>query len=185
MKLSQITLALTALLSTAFAQGLGDLPDCARDCATDAIPASCGIDVECICTTKSFISDISCCVAKKCSEDDQDTTLEVAKNICARGGVTDLPSSITCSTAVSSITGGAATATTTTATDASTTKDTTVTGTKTTEAATTGSNASQSGSSTAASSSAAVTTGAAVLGQAKDATLMAAAGAAAAVAFFV
>lgn len=32
MKLTQITLALAALLSTAAAQGLGDLPDCAVSC---------------------------------------------------------------------------------------------------------------------------------------------------------
>ncbi|KAJ5408339.1 hypothetical protein N7509_002222 [Penicillium cosmopolitanum] len=190
MKLSQLTLALAALLSTVVAQGLGDLPDCARSCATDAIPASCGIDVKCICTTKSFLSDISCCVADKCSKDDQETTLKVAKSICARGGVTDVPSSVVCSTGASASTGtktgtetktGTTTGTGTAAT-ADTTKDSTMTGTKTTA---TGTHASGTGSSTAASTSAAHTTNAAVFGQVKDTSLMAAAGAVAAVAFFV
>ncbi|KAJ5973938.1 hypothetical protein N7481_011148 [Penicillium waksmanii] len=186
MKLSQLTLALAALLSTAAAQGLGDLPDCARSCATDAIPSSCGIDVKCICTTKSFLNDISCCVADKCSKDDQETTLKVAKSICARGGVTDVPSSVVCSTGASTGTStetktGTTTGTGTAAT-ADTTKDSTMTGTMTTA---TGTNASGSGSSTAASTSAAHTTNAAVFGQVKDTSLMAAAGAVAAVAFFV
>ncbi|CAI7639311.1 unnamed protein product [Penicillium pancosmium] len=184
MKLSQLTLALAALLTTAAAQGLGDLPDCARSCATDAIPSSCGIDVKCICTTKSFLNDISCCVADKCSKDDQETTLKVAKSICARGGVTDVPTSVVCSTGASASTGtktGTTTGTGTAAT-AETTKDSTMTGTKTTA---TGTHASGTGSSTAASTSAAHTTNAAVFGQVKDTSLMAAAGAVAAVAFFV
>lgn len=57
-----------------------------------------------------------------------------------------------------------------------------MTGTKTTA---TGTHASGTGSSTAASTSAAHTTNAAVFGQVKDTSLMAAAGAVAAVAFFV
>ncbi|OQE25357.1 hypothetical protein PENSTE_c006G10118 [Penicillium steckii] len=173
MKFTQITLTLTALLTAAAAQGLGDLPDCARSCATDAIPSNCGIDVECICTAKSFIADISCCIADKCSKDDQETTLKVAKSICARGGVTDIPSAVTCSTGASTATGTAATA--------SKTGDTTKTGSMTTA---TGTKSSESGSSTA-TTSAAETSAAAVHGQVKDTSLMAAAGAVAAVAFFV
>jgi hypothetical protein len=104
-------------------------------------------------------------------------TLKVAKSICARGGVTDVPSSVVCSTGASASTGtktGTTTGTGTAAT-ADTTKDSTMTGTQTTA----------TGSSTAASTSAAHTTNAAVFGQAKDTSLMAAAGAVAAVAFFV
>ncbi|KAJ5123398.1 hypothetical protein N7448_009495 [Penicillium atrosanguineum] len=158
MKLTQITLALAALLSTAAAQGLGDLPDCAKSCATSSIPSNCGIDVACICKSDTFLSDIACCVAGKCSQAEQETTLEVAKKICARGGVTDLPSAVVCS---SSSAGTATTATTT------------------------GASASTAGSSSSAASSAAATTGAAMLGQTKDSSLLAAAGVAAAFAMLV
>ncbi|KAJ5084360.1 Extracellular membrane protein CFEM domain [Penicillium alfredii] len=155
MKLTQISIVLAALLSMTAAQGLNDLPDCSKDCATNAIPAKCGIDVKCICTTKSFLNDISCCVADKCSKADQEKTLKAAKSICARGNVHDLPDSVECSKTSSSM----ATETSSGSTSA------------------TDSSASTTGSSSAPS--AAATTGGAALGQAKDGSLVAAAGAAA------
>lgn len=109
-------------------------------------------------------------------------TLKVAKSICARGGVTDIPSAVVCSSGTSTETKTSTGTSTGTAATAATTKDSTVTGTKTTA---TGTKASGTGSSTAASTSAAQTTNAAVLAQVKDTSLVAAAGAVAAVAFFV
>ncbi|KAJ6113682.1 hypothetical protein N7523_006999 [Penicillium sp. IBT 18751x] len=197
MKLTQITLALAALLSTAAAQGLGDLPDCAKSCATNSIPANCGIDVACICKSDTFLSDIACCVAGKCSQSDQETTLQVAKKICAAGGVTGLPSAVVCS---NSSTGSTTTATAThqtatgntiigsmTSTSTSTSGSImTEVSTKATAATTTTTTTTGSSSSAAsAASSAAATTGAAVIGQAKDSSLLAAAGVAAAFAMLV
>ncbi|KAJ5582783.1 hypothetical protein N7535_001403 [Penicillium sp. DV-2018c] len=142
-----IASVLAALLTTAAAQGLSDLPDCSKTCATGAIPKECGIDFKCICEAKSFLSDVTCCVADKCSKADQDLTIKVAKSICARGGVNDLPSEVVCSKSSSSTSstssgtsGGASTSTETTTktttgvtvetkTDGST--STTVTGTHT------------------------------------------------------
>ncbi|KAJ5670272.1 uncharacterized protein N7477_005635 [Penicillium maclennaniae] len=198
MKLTQITLALAALLSTTAAQGLGDLPDCAKSCATNSIPANCGIDVACICKSDTFLSDIACCVAGKCSQSDQETTLQVAKKICAAGGVTGLPSAVVCS---SSSTGSTTTATATNKTATSTTLSGSMTSTSTSTsgstmteastkatAATTTTTTTTTGSSSSAASaasSAAATTGAAIIGQAKDSSLLAAAGVAAAFAMFV
>ncbi|KAJ5157519.1 Cell wall protein TIR3 [Penicillium canariense] len=192
MKLTQFTLATATLLATVAAQGLGDLPTCAQSCATSSIPANCGLDIQCICADQSFLSDIACCVADKCSQADQETTLKVAKGICASGGVTNLPSTISCpSTASSSGTSESMTETMT-ATMSSTATDTTLVGSVTstmTEASTTSSGSTgastQAASSSSAATKAAATTGAAILGQNKDSSLMAAAGAAAAFAFFV
>ncbi|KAJ5172320.1 hypothetical protein N7492_004913 [Penicillium capsulatum] len=175
MKFIPISLAVTALLSTAAAQGLSDLPNCAKSCATKAIPEKCGIDVACICKEKAFLSSISCCVADKCSKADQETTLKAAKSICAGGGVSDLPNSVVCSSDSSSSTTSTASKT---GDSAAKTTDgtTTATGTRT---------STDEASSSSAAASSATNTGAAVVGQNMDASLVAAAGAAAAFAFFV
>ncbi|KAJ5385282.1 hypothetical protein N7517_003193 [Penicillium concentricum] len=187
-----VTFALAALLSTAAAQGLGDLPDCSKSCATGSIPENCGIDFKCICESKSFLGDVACCVADKCSKADQDTTIKVAKSICARGGVTDIPTEVVCSSSKSS-------SNSSTSTSASTSSNSTETGTKSsTEASAatktedstslTGTNTStktSNGASTASSVSAAATsTGVAALTH-KDSSLVAAAGAAAAFAILI
>ncbi|KAL4808547.1 hypothetical protein BDV18DRAFT_101382 [Aspergillus unguis] len=97
MKLQSLALTLAACLSSVTAQGMADLPACAQDCATGAIPSECGlIDVECICATTAFIEDMSCCVAQSCEPKDQDTAIEFAHGICAGAGITDLPSAATC-----------------------------------------------------------------------------------------
>ncbi|KAF3393812.1 GPI anchored CFEM domain protein C [Penicillium rolfsii] len=225
MKFTHFTLAAAALLVTVSAQGLDDLPACSTSCATSSIPASCGLSVPCICADKSFLSNIACCVADKCSQADQESmslsdsdrmpeysltnvfliaaaTLQVAKGICSRGGVTDLPSTIACTSSASSSSGS--TATTSTSSSSSQTKtgsaeatgtNTTLSGTvlttktsaSTTESATSSSSSSASSASSASksASSAAATTNAAVLGQNHESSLMAAAGAAAAFAMFV
>ncbi|EKV08446.1 Extracellular membrane protein, CFEM domain [Penicillium digitatum] len=180
-----ILFALAALLTIAVAQGLGDLPDCSKSCATGSIPQNCGIDFTCVCKSKSFLADVACCIADKCSKADQDTTIKVAKSICARGGVTDLPADVVCSSsklsssssANSTETGTNSSAETSGATKTS--DSTSVTGTK---ASTT---ASKSVSSSASSASAAATsTGVAAVSH-KDSSLVAAAGAAAAFAILI
>ncbi|KAJ5487885.1 hypothetical protein N7530_002185 [Penicillium desertorum] len=179
MKLT-ITFALAALLSTAAAQGLGDLPDCSKTCATGSIPEKCGIDFKCICEAKSFLDDVACCIADKCSKTDQETTIKVAKSICARGGVTDLPTEVVCSSKSESSSG------TSTSDSSSSTETGNKSSTETSGATTvTGTNASASASSSASSASAAATsTGVAALTH-KDSSLVAAAGAAAAFAILV
>ncbi|KAJ5500506.1 hypothetical protein N7453_009557 [Penicillium expansum] len=186
-----ITFALAALLTTAAAQGLGDLPDCSKSCATGSIPQNCGIDFKCVCESKSFLADVACCIADKCSKADQDTTIKVAKSICARGGVTDLPAEVICSSSKSSSSSGTSTSSSSNSTETGTksstetsgatkTSDsTTVTGTK---ASTTTSNSASNSASSA--SAAATSTGVAAFTH-KDSSLVAAAGAAAAFAILI
>ncbi|KAJ5130127.1 uncharacterized protein N7515_006166 [Penicillium bovifimosum] len=135
MKFIVITV-LAALLTTAAAQGLGDLPGCSKFCATGAIPKDCGLDIKCICEAKSFLTEVTCCVAHECSKEDQETTIKAAKSICARGGVTDLPEEVVCPNSNSSTGSGSSSTETTTKTGtvtAATKTDgsTTVTGTHT------------------------------------------------------
>ncbi|CAI7616851.1 unnamed protein product [Penicillium palitans] len=182
-----ITFALAALLSTAAAQGLGDLPDCSKSCATGSIPQSCGIDFKCVCESKSFLADVACCIADKCSKADQDTTIKVAKSICARGGVTDLPTEVVCSSSKSSSSSGTSTSSSSNSTETGTKSGTETTGaTKTSDSTTvTGTKASTTASNSASSASAAATsTGVAPLTH-KDSSLVAAAGAAAAFAILI
>ncbi|KOS48144.1 hypothetical protein ACN38_g883 [Penicillium nordicum] len=169
-----ITFAVAALLSTAAAQGLSDLPDCSKSCATGSIPQSCGIDFKCICEAKSFLDDVACCIADKCSKADQDTTIKVAKSICARGGVTDLPTEVVCSSSKSSSSSETKSGTET-AGATKTSDSTTVTGT---QASTTASDSASSASAAATSSGVAPPTH-------KDSLLVAAAGAAAAFAILI
>ncbi|KUM58404.1 hypothetical protein ACN42_g8751 [Penicillium freii] len=174
------TFALAALLSAAAAQGLGDLPDCSKSCATGSIPQNCGIDFKCICESKSFLADVACCIADKCSKADQDTTIKVAKSICARGGVTDLPTEVVCSSSKSSSSSGTSTSSSSNSTETGATKtsdSTTVTGTN---ASTTASN-----SASASSASAAATSTGVAPHTHKDSSLVAAAGAAAAFAILI
>ncbi|KXG45346.1 Extracellular membrane protein, CFEM domain [Penicillium griseofulvum] len=181
-----ITFALAALLTTATAQGLGDLPDCSKSCATGAIPENCGIDFKCICESKSFLNDMACCVADKCAKADQELTIKVAKSICARGDVTDLPSEVVCSNSKSS---------SASSTSTSASSDSTETGTKSSTETTTASKTSLTGTNTATTTSdsasttssaaaAATSSGLAALTH-KDSSLVAAAGAAAAFAILI
>ncbi|KAJ5162896.1 uncharacterized protein N7500_004726 [Penicillium coprophilum] len=181
-----ITFALAALLTTAAGQGLGDLPDCSKTCATGSIPESCGIDFKCICESKTFLSDVACCVADKCSQEDQDKTLKVAKSICARGGVTNIPTEVVCSSSKSSTSTSTSSNSTETGTKSSTeasaatkTEDSTsLTGTHTST------ETSNSASTASSASTAAASTGVAALTH-KDSSLVAAAGAAAAFAILI
>ncbi|KKK12172.1 hypothetical protein P175DRAFT_0502766 [Aspergillus ochraceoroseus IBT 24754] len=191
MKVQSIALALATVLSTAAAQSMTGLPDCAKTCATGAIPSKCNmIDVECICGTKTFITDISCCVAKKCSASDQKAALEFAQEICSGAGVTDLPSSATCENSTS--TTAAATTSTTTTTNSQTSDESTSTKSSTeTETGSTATSTTASGTAsettastqTASASASATHTGGAAVILGKDMGVLA--GVAAGVAFFM
>ncbi|KAE8414940.1 hypothetical protein BDV36DRAFT_298567 [Aspergillus pseudocaelatus] len=182
MKLYYISVILMTCLSTVIAQGMDGLPDCAKDCATGSIPKQCQtIDVACICGDKSFINSISCCVANKCSKDQQDAVLKFASQLCSGAGVNDLPKSASCAE-------GSSSATETSSDSSASSKSTTAKSTATNESATTtgssGSSASpiasKSGSNTKTSSTSSPTTstGGAALVQGKDTSLLAAIGAA-------
>ncbi|RJE26569.1 CFEM domain protein [Aspergillus sclerotialis] len=174
MKLHYFPLVVAPLLGTAAAQSFSEIPSCARTCATGSIPSSCNsIDVSCICSNDSFITDISCCVAKSCSKEDQDKTLNYAKQICAGAGVHDLPKSASCGSGASA-TGTAGGSNTETTASASTMSGATTLATASTTASTT-----ESSSSSAESSSPTDANAATAFGQNKDSILAAVAGAAA------
>ncbi|KAL2215636.1 putative CFEM domain protein [Thermoascus aurantiacus ATCC 26904] len=189
MKLSTISLALSAVLATAAALGIDDLPECARNCAAGSIPKECNqIDVKCICSAKSFIQGITCCVAGACSKADQEATIKFANQICGSAGVTDLPQSAVCAS-------GSATGTASTPTAASSSSSTgatstvsgagaTTTAASTTSSSTAGSSSTAAGSATATSSGAAASTsstgGAALVAQNQHSGFIAGVGAAAA-----
>ncbi|KAL4896435.1 hypothetical protein BDV59DRAFT_198815 [Aspergillus ambiguus] len=188
MKLHSV-LVLAAGLGSAAAQGSGmdGLPSCAQSCATDSIPKKCSmIDIACICGDSSFITNISCCVAKTCGSAEQEgkpplPSIKFANQICSGAGITDLPQSASCAGG-SSETSGASSATSTsqstnTASGASATTTGASSDTTGTATAHTG-ESTGSGSSTTASASASATTGAAALLQVKDTGVLAGVGAA-------
>ncbi|EAW15889.1 CFEM domain-containing protein [Aspergillus fischeri NRRL 181] len=184
MKLFSVSLALAACLSMAAAQGLDGLPDCAKSCATNSIPASCGFDVKCICTDSSFISGISCCVLQSCAPDQQQedahpffptAAVEFASRICRTAGVTNMPQSPSCANTTQSTTGTASGSSTTTS-GSSTESNASQTAATATTATT--STTSTTGSATSSAASATNTSTGAAVAQHKDIGLIALAGAA-------
>lgn len=49
------------------------LPACAGDCVPDDFGGCQRLNVDCICTNKPLLTNLACCVSKKCDEDDQDS----------------------------------------------------------------------------------------------------------------
>ncbi|KAB8070223.1 hypothetical protein BDV29DRAFT_37518 [Aspergillus leporis] len=188
MKLHYISLTLVIFLSTVAAQGLNSLPDCAKDCATGSIPKQCKtIDISCICGDKSFINNVSCCVANKCSKDQQDAVIKFATQICSGAGINDLPKSASCASGSSSATetssGSSSTSnqssTTATGTNTKTSHTTTSGSSSGSTSSTTSGSSGNSKTSTTSASSAATSAGGAAHVQGKDTSLLAAIGAAA------
>ncbi|KAJ6020847.1 hypothetical protein N7540_006351 [Penicillium herquei] len=174
MKLS--TALAFAMISAATAQ-LGDLPTCAKSCATDAIPASCGVDVACICESGTFIADVACCIVGVCTEEEQEETLKAADAICSAGGVTGLPTTVACTTGASA-TGNATKTATATGTDTSSTASSKSTSTSSSTNKATSATSAASGTSATSATDATATstaTGAAAAIQNKEASFMAAA----------
>lgn len=74
-----------------------------RPCVTAATSGSSiggcsSTDVKCICSNPTFLASIACCLAASCSVADQQKAVAFAQNFCAISGVTNLPSSVSCST---------------------------------------------------------------------------------------
>ncbi|KAF1815558.1 hypothetical protein P152DRAFT_384125, partial [Eremomyces bilateralis CBS 781.70] len=56
----------------------------------------CGpIDIKCICSNEALISDLSCCVANRCSPEDQQATIDFAVNLCRTYQIS-VPTSASC-----------------------------------------------------------------------------------------
>ncbi|KAK9647047.1 hypothetical protein HCH54_005770 [Aspergillus fumigatus] len=181
MKFFSVSLALAACLSMAAAQGLDGLPDCAKSCATNSIPASCGLDVKCICTDSSFISGISCCVLQSCGPDQQQAAVEFANRICKTAGVTNMPQSPSCANTTQSTTGTASkssTATSGSSTESNASQTAATATTSTTSPTSPTSPTSTTGSTTSSAASTTNTTTGAAVTQHKDIGLIALAGAA-------
>ncbi|KAK0736105.1 hypothetical protein B0T21DRAFT_366308 [Apiosordaria backusii] len=90
-----------ALATSVAAQGLADLPECARDCATQYLRGgigNCGSDPECICKNSAFLDSIACCLVGVCNEADQKRAVSVAATLCKAFGVNDLPTAVVCGT---------------------------------------------------------------------------------------
>jgi len=120
MKFSSVLLIAGAALVAA--QSLDQLPDCAKDCATELLTGTkCGMDPKCICADESFISNIRGCVAKGCTTDkDREATVNFASQICQAVQITidtSLPPAT--STSSSSTSTGTSTAPVTTGTGSS------------------------------------------------------------------
>ncbi|KAI0489552.1 hypothetical protein F4859DRAFT_509138 [Xylaria cf. heliscus] len=123
MKIAIVTLA---LVSSVVAQdGLGALPDCAKNCLAEfttgnQIGDCARLDAKCICANDAFINGIACCLAGVCNADEQKQAVDYARSFCSTQGVTDLPQSVTCASASTS-TSGSGTTTPTTAPASTTT----------------------------------------------------------------
>ncbi|KAK4176636.1 hypothetical protein QBC36DRAFT_328780 [Triangularia setosa] len=90
-----------ALATSVAAQGLADLPECARDCATQYLRGgigNCGSDPECICKNSTFLDSIACCLVDVCNDADQKKAVSVAATLCKAFGVNDLPTTVVCGT---------------------------------------------------------------------------------------
>ncbi|PQE10110.1 CFEM domain-containing protein [Rutstroemia sp. NJR-2017a BVV2] len=130
---STFILAVTAALA-GLTSAQDGLPSCAKTCTTKFTSPSGGtiggcksLDIPCICSSPTFLSDIACCLTDQCNAADQATAVLFAQNICKASGVTNLPSAVTCassaaptsSSTAASDSSAAATGATTTATTAS------------------------------------------------------------------
>ncbi|KAM0564248.1 hypothetical protein ACHAPJ_000458 [Fusarium lateritium] len=98
MKLSVFTSVLLAGLVAAQQE---KLPTCAQPCVdqytTGSGVAGCGqFDFKCICSNKSFLSGIACCLEKECDKAGRESAVKYAKQICSTAGVKDLPDEVTC-----------------------------------------------------------------------------------------
>ncbi|KAH6675581.1 hypothetical protein B0J14DRAFT_367406 [Halenospora varia] len=126
MKFSLLTIV--GLASLVYSQSnLAGLPDCAKTCVTQYTSGSniggCpSLDIVCICSSSGFLSGIACCLAGSCNAADQATAVTFARNFCGSSGVTNLPSSVSCSsTSAASSTGTPASAASGTSTSATST----------------------------------------------------------------
>lgn len=125
MKASFVVLAGASLVAAQ-----NGLPTCAESCVSNfttgqEIGGCNSLDIKCICSQQTFLSDIACCLAGACDAADQQTAIGYAQNICGTAGVT-VPSSVVC-TANATTTGNASTSATASATKSTTSSTTTTT----------------------------------------------------------
>ncbi|KAL2072531.1 hypothetical protein VTL71DRAFT_11874 [Oculimacula yallundae] len=107
MKLYLLIIA-SALASLTNAQGEG-VPSCATPCVNqfttgggNAIAGCNRLDAACICSNKSFLSDIACCLVDKCSVADQQKATNYALAFCQANQVTGLPTAVSCASTITS-----------------------------------------------------------------------------------
>ncbi|UNI21142.1 hypothetical protein JDV02_007158 [Purpureocillium takamizusanense] len=129
-----VALFVSLAAGLAAAQSVGDIPECAKKCATGLLEKKVGdcetTDIGCFCRNKDFINNIVCCIdqAKSCTQDELEKTLSFARKLCSTSNV-QLPDTVpkcsssssasgsatggSSSTAASTASGGGASATTT------------------------------------------------------------------------
>ncbi|KAH9826141.1 GPI-anchored CFEM domain protein [Teratosphaeria destructans] len=97
-----------ALASVVCGADVPGLPACAASCVTNF--GSCNqLDVKCICSSKTLIADLACCVSKVCDAAAQASTITFANALCQGQGVNDLPQTATCASTAASATAPAST----------------------------------------------------------------------------
>ncbi|PNS17704.1 GPI-anchored CFEM domain protein [Sphaceloma murrayae] len=149
-----LAIALAALATTATAQRVSfpGLPSCAGTCVTSDFGGCGPLDIKCICSNKSLIDGLACCVSTTCNAQEQGNVISFANSFCGSYSVSDLPQAATCAPGAASTPTAAASASTT-ATGSSASVTATTTGASSSAAATTGTNAAASTSSSSSSSS--------------------------------
>ncbi|PQE03446.1 CFEM domain-containing protein [Rutstroemia sp. NJR-2017a BBW] len=168
---STFILAVTAALASLTSAQDG-LPSCAKTCTNKFTSTGGGniggcksLDIQCICSSPTFLSDIACCLTDQCNAADQATAVQFAQNICKTSGVTNLPSAVTCassaapssSSSAASDSSSAATGATTTATTASGSSSSPAASGGSASSAVAGSATSKTGGSSTSSSASAAT----------------------------
>ncbi|KAG9242381.1 hypothetical protein BJ878DRAFT_175417 [Calycina marina] len=133
MKATFLAAAFAAITSVCTAQAPAGLPSCAQGCVVKFTSGSSigncqSSDAKCICSSSSFLGDISCCLTSVCSADDQQTAIDYAVSFCKISGVTGLPTAVVCSSSTAggtsaSSTSDAASSGTTSAPGSSSTSD--------------------------------------------------------------
>ncbi|WZH49817.1 uncharacterized protein QYS62_011032 [Fusarium acuminatum] len=90
-------IATTFLSASALAQSMGGsvLPECAQQCALQAIQASnCqSADPSCVCKSANFASDFTKCVGSTCSPAESAAAIATGLQLCAAAGVSIVPMS--------------------------------------------------------------------------------------------
>ncbi|TLS31400.1 hypothetical protein PpBr36_03458 [Pyricularia pennisetigena] len=89
---------LVAALGGLAAAQFGGLPTCATNCATKLLGGTgCNNDAKCVCSSNTFIQDVSCCLAAPggCGADDQKKAIEFANQLCTANGVS-VPNVVSC-----------------------------------------------------------------------------------------
>ncbi|EYE99497.1 CFEM domain-containing protein [Aspergillus ruber CBS 135680] len=153
MKFAYVSLFLAATAAAAEIS-LKDIPTCAAKCGLGTPPDHCGkLDAKCACEDPVYVADTACCISKECGEDDAKKAVEFTEKLCSGVGVKDLPKTATCAASASS--------------------------TGSSSSSTASSDSSASSSSSSSSSASATETGGAALVYNKDASIIAAVGAAA------